>query len=269
MNNIEIQYLEALQYILDKGTRVQNRTGIDTLSVFAVNLRHDLSEGFPAFTTRKLAFKSMFHELIWLIRGDSNIRYLQENGIKIWDHWADEEGNIGPSYPFQWRHFPKPDGGEVDQLADIITSLRENPTSRRQILCAWNPGMTEQMILPPCHAFVNFYADDGRVNCHLTQRSGDMPVGIYFNVASYSLLTHLIAKIVGKPPGVFHHTIVNAHIYVDQIEGVKELLLREPKKFPALWVDPNLSDINEVTIDSARLVDYDYCKPQIKFPVAV
>jgi len=269
MSDIENQYKELLQRILQEGVRVPNRTGIDTLSVFAANLSHDLSKGFPAFTSRKLPFKTMFHELVWLLRGDSNIKYLQDNGVKIWDAWADDKGDIGPSYPTQWRAFPDYEGGSIDQIKNVVEGLKRNPTSRRHIVCAWNPAMESQMVLPPCHAFFTFYADDGRLSCHLTQRSGDVPVGIMFNVPSYCLLTHLIAKVVGMPVGKFHHTIVNAHIYVNQIEGVEEYLSRDTYPLPELWVNPNLSDIDDVNIESAKLINYKFVTPQIKFPIAV
>lgn len=267
--DIERQYLNTLKKVLDEGVRTSNRTGVDALSIFGVNFRHDLTTGFPAMTVRKLAFKSMFHELIWLLKGDSNIGYLQSNGIKIWDFWADSEGNIGPSYPTQWRHFPKPGGGEVDQIAKVIDSLSNNPTSRRHIVCAWNPGMTEEMVLPPCHSFFAFYADDGRLSCHLTQRSGDLPVGVYFNIASYSLLTHLIAQVVGLPVGVFHHTIINAHIYTNQIEGVHELLSRSPLDLPELWINQNIKSLDDIMVEDACLLNYKVAGPQINFPVAV
>ena len=269
MEDIQLQYKALLTRILKKGVRTKNRTGIDTLSVFAADLSHDLSEGFPAFTSRKLAFKTMFHELIWLLRGSSNTGYLRENGVSIWDYWADESGDIGPSYPTQWRAFPDYEGGSIDQIANVIDSLKNDPTSRRHIVCAWNPAMTSKMVIPPCHSFFVFYADDGKLSCHLTQRSGDVPVGIFFNVPSYCLLMHLIAQIVGLPVGSFHHAIVNAHIYVDQVEGVQELLTREILPLPTLWIDPQLSSIDDVDINSAKLVDYSFLKPQIKFPVAV
>jgi len=267
--SIQHQYKLLLQRILDEGVHVKTRTGTDAFSVFAANLTHDLSEGFPAFTLRKLAFRTMFHELVWLIRGDSNIEYLKKNGVTIWDAWADENGDIGPSYPTQWRAFPDYEGGSIDQLADVVTSLKTNRTSRRHIVCAWNPALTNKMVLPPCHSFFAFYADDGKLSCHLTQRSGDVPVGIYFNVPSYCLLTHLIAKIVGLPVGKFHHTIINAHIYTDQVEGVREILTREPMPLPRLVVDSDLRELDEITVDSATLVGYQYHSPQIKFPVAV
>lgn len=269
MIDIQTQYKQLLERILTEGTLVKNRTGIDSYSVFGANLVHDLSEGFPAMTFRKLAFKTMFHELVWLLRGDSNIKYLQENGVKIWDAWSDENGDIGPSYPTQWRRFPDYEGGHVDQIANVISSLKNDPTSRRHIVCAWNPAMTHLIRLPACHSFFCFYADDGKLSCHLTQRSGDVPVGIYFNVPSYCLLTHLIAKIVNMPVGKFHHTIVNAHIYVDQVEGTKELLTRDTFQLPKLIVDPNLVNIDDVTVESAWLDSYEYSKPQINFPVAV
>ena len=266
---IQHQYLNLLKRILKEGVEVENRTGIDSLSVFAAHLTHDLSEGFPAFTMRKLAFKTMFHELIWLLKGNSNVKYLQDNGVKIWDYWADSGGDIGPSYPTQWRAFPDYEGGSVDQISNVIESLKTNPTSRRHIVCAWNPAMTSQMCLPPCHSFFAFYADDGKINLHLTQRSGDVPVGIFFNVPSYCLLMHLISQLVGMPVGRFSHTIINAHIYVDQIQGVEQLLSREPLELPSIWVDPDLKNIDDTYIDSARLLNYKYTEPQIKFPVAV
>jgi len=266
---IQQQYADLLTRVLKEGVKVSNRTGIDTLSVFAANLQHDLSKGFPAFTARKLAFRTMFHELIWLLRGDSNVKYLQDNGVKIWDDWADENGDIGPSYPTQWRAFPNYEGGAVDQVANVVRNLKTNPTSRRHIVCAWNPAMESKMVLPPCHSFYAFYADDGKLSCHLTQRSGDIPLGIFFNVPSYCLLTHLIANIVGMEVGKFSHTIINAHIYVNQIKGVEEYLSREPLELPELWVDPNLDNIDDVTIDSAKLIDYNFVTPQIKFPVAI
>ena len=269
MPDIQQQYAELLHKILREGVKVSNRTGIDTLSVFAAHLEHDLSNGFPAFTARKLAFRTMFHELIWLLKGDSNVKYLTDNGVKIWDEWADQNGDIGPSYPTQWRAFPDYEGGAVDQVASVIKNLKTNPTSRRHIVCAWNPAMVSQMVLPPCHSFFAFYADDGKLSCHLTQRSGDVPLGIFFNVPSYSLLTHLIAKIVGMPVGKLSHTIINAHVYVNQIAGVEEYLKREPLKLPEIWIDPDLDDIDKVDINSAKLIDYKFVEPQIKFPVAV
>lgn len=269
MVDIQTQYKNLLERILKEGVRVNNRTNVDSLSVFGENLTHDLSEGFPAFTFRKLAFRTMLHELIWILKGDSNIKYLQENNVKIWDSWVNSDGDIGPGYPTQWRAFPNYEGGAIDQIANVINSLQKNPTSRRHIVCAWNPAMTEQMLLPPCHSFFAFYADDGKLSCHLTQRSGDVPVGIFFNVPSYCLLTHLIAKVVGLPVGKFHHTIINAHIYLNQIDGVKELLSRESLSLPTIWVDPDFNCIDNVHIGTAKLLDYNYIRPQIKFPIAV
>lgn len=267
--NIEKQYKELLLNILTNGTRTSNRTGIDTLSLFSCNLRHNLSEGFPALTGRKLPFKTMFHELIWMLKGNSNIKYLQDNNVKIWDAWADSNGDIGPSYPTMWRAFPTYDGKTIDQVANIINNIKNNPKSRRHILCAWNPALEHETKLPPCHSFVVFNVDDGKVNCHLTQRSGDVPLGIYFNLPSYSLLMHLISRVVGLPVGVFSHTIINAHIYVNQINGVEEYLKRPIHKLPTLWVDPELNNIDLVNINSAKLINYNFQTPQIKMPVAV
>lgn len=269
MPDIQQQYANLLKRILREGVKVSNRTGVDTLSVFGANLTHDLAEGFPAFTARKLAFRTMFHELIWLLKGDSNVKYLQDNGVKIWDAWASPDGDIGISYPQLWRAFPDYEGGTVDQVANVIEGLKTNPTSRRHIVCAWNPALVSQMVLPACHSFYAFYADDGKLSCHLTQRSGDVPLGIFFNVPSYCLLTHLIAKVVGLPVGKFHHTIVNAHIYINQIDGTKEYLSREPLKLPEIWIDPELNHIDDVNINSAKLINYKFIEPQIKFPVAV
>jgi thymidylate synthase len=267
--DIQDQYKELLRKILNEGTKVKNRTNVDSISIFVANLRHDLSKGFPALTFRKLAFKTMFHELLWILRGDSNIGYLQKNGVKIWDHWSDETGNIGISYPTTWRKLPDYEGGHIDQVANVIEGLKNDPTSRRHVVCAWNPALVGASRLPPCHSFFCFYADDGRLSCHLTQRSGDTPAGVFFNIPLYCLLTHLISHIVGIPVGVFSHTIINAHIYVDQVGGVLELLGRNKKELPGLWVDPNLKNIDEVSIDSAKLTNYHYCEPQIKFPIAV
>ena len=222
------QYLDLLDHVLKNGTRKSDRTGTGTISVFGYQMRFNLEEGFPLLTTKKLHLKSILHELLWFISGDTNIRYLNDNGVKIWDEWADKDGNLGPVYGYQWRSWPAADGRKIDQLANVINSIKKSPDSRRHIVSAWNVGEIEKMALPPCHILFQFYVADGKLSCQLYQRSCDIFIGVPFNIASYALLTLMVAQVTGLKPGDFIHTLGDAHIYLNHIEQVKLQLTREP-----------------------------------------
>ena len=262
------QYHALCEHILEHGTKKEDRTGTGTLSVFGHQMRFSLQDGFPLITTKKLHMKSIIHELIWFISGDTNIRYLQENGVRIWNEWADENGDLGPVYGAQWRSFPRPDGTTVDQLAQVIEQIKTNPDSRRLIVIAWNPGQVDEMALPPCHLLFQFYVADGKLSCQLYQRSADVFLGVPFNIASYALLTHMIAHVCGLEVGDFVHTLGDAHIYSNHIEQVNLQLTRTPKKLPTLRFARTVDRIEDFRFEDIIIEGYDP-DPHIKGVVAV
>ena len=262
------QYHSLCEHILEHGTKKEDRTGTGTLSVFGHQMRFSLQDGFPLITTKKLHMKSIIHELIWFISGDTNIRYLQENGVRIWNEWADENGDLGPVYGAQWRSFPRPDGTTVDQLAQVIEQIKTNPDSRRLIVSAWNPGQVDEMALPPCHLLFQFYVADGKLSCQLYQRSADVFLGVPFNIASYALLTHMIAHVCGLEVGDFVHTLGDAHIYSNHIEQVNLQLTRTPKKLPTLRFARTVDRIEDFRFEDIIIEGYDP-DPHIKGVVAV
>ena len=260
-------YLDLVQRILDEGTPKSDRTGTGTLSVFGHQMRFDLSAGFPALTTKKLHLRSIVGELIWFLRGDTNVRWLQERGITIWDEWADANGDLGPVYGSQWRSWPTPDGEHIDQIAKVVASIRSNPDSRRHIVSAWNVAEVDDMALPPCHTMFQFYVADGRLSCQLYQRSADVFLGVPFNIASYALLTHMVAQVTGLQVGDFVHTLGDAHLYSNHLEQARLQLTREPRPLPRLALAPRTS-LDAYEIEDVVLVDYDPY-PAIKAPIAV
>jgi thymidylate synthase len=262
------QYLDLMNHVLENGTQKHDRTGTGTLSVFGYQMRFNLSEGFPMVTTKKLHLKSIIHELIWFLSGDTNIKYLKENGVKIWDEWADENGNLGPVYGSQWRSWPKPDGGHIDQIANIIHQIKNNPDSRRIIVSAWNVAEIENMALPPCHSFFQFYVSDGKLSCQLYQRSADIFLGVPFNIASYALLTMMVAQVCDLQPGDFVHTLGDAHLYNNHLEQTELQLSREPKDLPTMKINPEVKDIFGFKFEDFELVSYEP-HPHIKGAVAV
>ncbi|KOP29528.1 thymidylate synthase [Exiguobacterium sp. BMC-KP] len=262
------QYHALCEHILEHGTKKEDRTGTGTLSVFGHQMRFSLQDGFPLITTKKLHMKSIIHELIWFISGDTNIRYLQENGVRIWNEWADENGDLGPVYGAQWRSFPRPDGTTVDQLAQVIEQIKTNPDSRRLVVSAWNPGQVDEMALPPCHLLFQFYVADGKLSCQLYQRSADVFLGVPFNIASYALLTHMIAHVCGLEVGDFVHTLGDAHIYSNHIEQVNLQLTRTPKKLPTLRFARTVERIEDFRFKDIIIEGYDP-DPHIKGVVAV
>lgn len=262
------QYLTLLQHILDHGVDKGDRTGTGTRSVFGYQMRFDLAEGFPAVTTKRLYFKTMAHELIWFLRGETNIAYLKANNVKIWDEWADENGDLGPVYGAQWRSWPRPDGGSVDQIANVVRSIREKPDSRRHIVSAWNPALVDEMALPPCHALFQFYVANGRLSCQLYQRSADVFLGVPFNIASYALLTHMVAHVCDLEPGEFVHTFGDVHLYNNHFEQAREQLGREPHALPTLHLDPSVRALDAFEIEHIRLENYTH-EPAIRAPIAV
>jgi thymidylate synthase len=262
------QYLDLLQTVLKNGTRKQDRTGTGTLSIFGHQLRVDLAAGFPAVTTKKLHLKSVVGELIWFLQGSTNVRWLQEQGISIWDEWADENGELGPVYGSQWRSWPTPDGGHIDQIANVVRSIRSNPDSRRHIVSAWNVAEVDQMALPPCHTMFQFYVAEGRLSCQLYQRSADVFLGVPFNIASYALLTHMVAQVTGLQPGEFVHTFGDAHLYLNHLEQAELQLSRQPRLLPRLWLNPARTELDTFEISDVRLDGYDP-HPAIKAPIAV
>jgi len=261
-------YLDLLKEVLDTGAVKQDRTGTGTRSVFGRQLRFDLRDGFPAVTTKRLAWKAMVVELIWLLRGDTNVRFLQDRKVSIWDEWADENGDLGPVYGAQWRSWRGADGQTVDQIAEVVKLLKTNPDSRRMIVSAWNVGDLKDMALPPCHLLFQFYVADGRLSCQLYQRSADLFLGVPFNIASYALLTHMMAQVTGLEVGDFVHTFGDAHIYLNHEEQVKLQLSREPRPLPTLWMDPSVTRLEDFRYKHLRLENYDYA-PAIRAPVAV
>lgn len=262
------QYLDLMRYVRDHGTRKEDRTGTGTVSVFGYQMRFDLQEGFPVVTTKKLHLRSIIHELLWFLRGDSNIGYLKENKVSIWNEWADENGDLGPVYGVQWRSWPAAGGETVDQISEAIRQIKETPDSRRIIVSAWNVGEIERMALPPCHAFFQFYVADGKLSCQLYQRSADIFLGVPFNIASYALLTMMMAQVTGLEPGEFVHTLGDAHLYSNHLEQADLQLQREPKPLPTMRLNPNVDDIFNFTFDDFELMDYDP-HPHIKAEVAV
>jgi len=262
------QYLDLCRRILEEGTRKEDRTGTGTLSVFGHQMRFDLREGFPLVTTKKLHTKSIVHELLWFLSGSTNIRYLQENGVRIWNEWADDNGELGPVYGKQWRSFSGPDGKTVDQIEWVVNEIKRNPDSRRLIVSAWNPAEIDQMALPPCHLLFQFNVAEGRLSCQLYQRSADTFLGVPFNIASYALLTHMVAHVTGLEPGEFVHTIGDAHIYLNHVEQVKEQLSREPLPLPSLKLNPEVTSIFGFRYEDIEFLNYQ-AHPHIKGEVAI
>jgi thymidylate synthase len=262
------QYLDLLRHVLANGTRKDDRTGTGTLSVFGHQMRFDLGEGFPLLTTKKVHLKSIIHELLWFLQGDTNIKYLKDNGVSIWDEWADEQGNLGPIYGYQWRSWPARDGRHIDQISEVLQTLKSNPDSRRIIVSAWNVGELPYMKLPPCHAFFQFYVADGKLSCQLYQRSADIFLGVPFNIASYALLTLMMAQVTGLKPGDFVHTLGDAHIYLNHLEQVNLQLSRETRALPTMKLNPAVTDLFAFKFEDFTLEGYDP-HPGIKAPVAV
>jgi len=262
------QYLDLMRKIRDEGATKTDRTGTGTRSIFGHQMRFDLSAGFPALTTKKLHLKSIVHELLWFLKGDTNIAYLKENGVSIWDEWADEKGDLGPVYGHQWRSWPKADGGTIDQIAQVQEMIRRSPDSRRLIVSAWNPADVERMALPPCHCLFQFYVADGRLSCQLYQRSADVFLGVPFNIASYALLTMMMAQATGLKAGDFVHSFGDTHLYLNHLDQVETQLARTPRRLPTMRIDPSVKDVFDFRFEHFELVDYDP-HPHIKAPVAV
>jgi thymidylate synthase len=262
------QYHDLLQHILEKGVTKEDRTGTGTISVFGYQMRFDLNEGFPALTTKKLHLRSIIHELLWFLKGETNIQYLKDNNVSIWDEWADENGNLGPVYGSQWRSWPTADGRHIDQIKQVVDQLKNNPDSRRIIVSAWNVGEIENMKLPPCHAFFQFYVAEGKLSCQLYQRSADTFLGVPFNIASYALLTMMIAQVCGLRPGDFVHTLGDAHLYSNHLEQARLQLTRDFRPLPTMKINPEVKDIFDFKFEDFELVGYDP-HPHIKAAVAV
>ena len=262
------QYHDLMRHVLEHGHDKGDRTGTGTRSVFGYQMRFDLSEGFPVLTTKKLHLRSIIHELLWFLQGDTNIRYLKENGVSIWDEWADEEGNLGPVYGYQWRSWPAPDGRHIDQIATVVEQIKTNPNSRRMIVSAWNPALVDDMALPPCHAMFQFYVADGKLSCQLYQRSADIFLGVPFNIASYALLTMMVAQVCGLQAGEFIHTLGDAHLYSNHFEQARLQLERAPKALPTMNINPEVKDLFGFKFEDFELVGYDP-DPHIKAAVAV
>jgi thymidylate synthase len=262
------QYHELMKHVLAQGTHKQDRTGTGTVSVFGYQMRFDLAAGFPMLTTKKLHLKSILHELIWFLKGETNIKYLKDNGVSIWDEWADEQGNLGPVYGSQWRSWPTPDGQSIDQITQVIQQIKNNPDSRRLIVSAWNVGVIPQMALPPCHAFFQFYVADGKLSCQLYQRSADIFLGVPFNIASYAILTHMIAHVCDLQVGEFIHTLGDAHLYTNHLEQAQLQLTRDFRELPQLKINPAVKDIFDFKFEDFSIEGYDP-HPHIKAAVAV
>ncbi|MFS8182508.1 thymidylate synthase [Pseudovibrio denitrificans] len=262
------QYLQLMRRIMDEGVVKEDRTGTGTKSVFGHQMRFDLSEGFPVVTTKKLHLRSIIHELLWFLAGDTNIKYLKENKVRIWDEWADENGDLGPVYGYQWRSWPKPDGGSIDQIANVVQQIKTNPDSRRLIVSAWNPALVDEMALPPCHSLFQFYVANGKLSCQLYQRSADVFLGVPFNIASYALLTMMIAQVCDLEPGDFVHTLGDAHLYLNHMEQAELQLSREPRALPVMRLNPAVKDIFAFRYEDFALEGYDP-HPHIKGVVAV
>ncbi|MBU4527934.1 MAG: thymidylate synthase [Hoeflea sp.] len=262
------QYHDLLRLVLDQGSDRDDRTGTGTRSLFGHQMRFDLSKGFPALTTKKLHLKSIIHELLWFLRGDTNIAYLKANGVSIWDEWADENGDLGPVYGAQWRSWPAPDGGSIDQIANVLAQIKTNPSSRRHIVSAWNPAEVDNMALPPCHCLFQFYVADGRLSCQLYQRSADIFLGVPFNIASYALMTMMVAQVTGLEPGDFVHTLGDAHLYKNHFDQAHLQLSREPRSLPVMRLNPDVTDLFAFTYEDFKLEGYDP-HPAISAPIAV
>ncbi|MFA0964754.1 thymidylate synthase [Roseivirga sp. BDSF3-8] len=262
------QYLDLMQHILDYGTRKEDRTGTGTISVFGRQIRFDLQEGFPLVTTKKVHLRSIIHELLWFIKGDTNIKYLNDNKVSIWDEWADESGDLGPVYGYQWRSWPDGKGGTIDQLANLIRQIKQNPDSRRHIISAWNVADVDHMALPPCHTLFQFYVADGKLSCQLYQRSADVFLGVPFNIASYALLTLMVAQVCDLQPGEFIHTFGDAHLYTNHLEQARLQLSRDPRPMPVMEINPEVKDIFDFTYEDFTLKDYNP-HPHIRAAVAV
>lgn len=261
-------YLDLMRHVREHGAKRGDRTGTGTLSVFGYQMRFDLSEGFPLLTTKKLHMRSIIHELLWFLKGDTNIGYLKENGVRIWDEWADADGNLGPVYGSQWRSWPSADGRQIDQIQQILDEIRSNPESRRLMVSAWNVGEIERMALPPCHALFQFYVADGKLSCQLYQRSADIFLGVPFNIASYALLTMMVAQVTGLEPGDFVHTLGDAHLYQNHLEQADLQLARETMPLPKMRLNPEVTDLFSFRYEDFELLDYE-AHPHIKAPVAV
>lgn len=261
-------YHNLLQHIMENGVDKPDRTGTGIRSVFGYQMRFDLAEGFPLVTTKKLHLRSIIHELLWFLKGDTNISYLKENGVRIWDEWADENGDLGPVYGYQWRSWPAPDGGKIDQITKLVDNLKNNPYSRRHIVSAWNPAFVDEMALPPCHTLFQFYVADGKLSCQLYQRSADTFLGVPFNIASYALLTLMLAQVCNLEPGDFVHTFGDAHIYSNHFDQVQEQLSRKPRALPEMKLNPNVKNLFEFKYEDFSLENYDPL-PHIKAAVAV
>lgn len=262
------QYLDLLETILEKGTKKEDRTGTGTISRFGHQMRFDLSEGFPMVTTKKLHLKSIIYELLWFLKGETNIKYLVDNGVRIWNEWADDDGNLGHIYGYQWRSWPTPDGKHIDQISQLLESIKKNPDSRRHIVSAWNVGELDKMNLPPCHILFQFYVADGKLSCQLYQRSADVFLGVPFNIASYALLTMMMAQVTGLQAGDFVHTFGDVHIYTNHIEQVKLQLTREPYPLPTMKINPDVKSIFDFKFEDFELMNYQ-SHPHIKGVVAV
>ncbi|MGB5408307.1 MAG: thymidylate synthase [Thiogranum sp.] len=262
------QYLDLMQHVLNNGISKEDRTGTGTRSVFGYQMRFDLGAGFPALTTKKVHLRSIIHELLWFLKGDTNIKYLHDNGVSIWDEWADENGDLGHVYGYQWRSWPAANGKHIDQISQAVNQIRETPDSRRIIVSAWNVGEIEAMALPPCHAFFQFYVADGRLSCQLYQRSADIFLGVPFNIASYALLTMMMAQATGLKPGEFIHTLGDAHLYSNHLEQAATQLQREPRALPVMKINPDVNDVFAFRFEDFELIDY-HPHAHIKAPVAV
>jgi thymidylate synthase len=262
------QYHDLMRHVLETGTQKGDRTGTGTQSVFGYQMRFDLNEGFPVTTTKKLHLKSIIHELLWFLSGDTNIKYLKENGVRIWDEWADENGDLGPVYGYQWRNWPSPDGRSVDQITNLINQIKNNPNSRRHMVSAWNPALVDEMALPPCHSLFQFYVADGKLSCQLYQRSADIFLGVPFNIASYALLTMMMAQVCDLKLGDFVHTFGDAHLYSNHLEQTELQLSRNFYKLPTMKINPAVKNIFDFKFEDFELVDYE-AHPTIKAPIAV
>jgi thymidylate synthase len=262
------QYLDLMRHVRDNGIRKEDRTGTGTISVFGYQMRFDLADGFPVVTTKKLHLRSIIHELLWFLQGDTNIKYLHDNGVSIWDEWADENGDLGPVYGYQWRSWPTPNGESIDQIKLLLDQIKNSPDSRRLMVSAWNPACVDQMALPPCHCLFQFYVAEGRLSCQLYQRSADIFLGVPFNIASYALLTLMVAQECGLEPGEFVHTFGDAHLYSNHLEQVETQLAREPLALPTMKLNPDVSSVFDFSYDDFELVGYE-AHPHIKAPVAV
>lgn len=266
--SLEQPYLDLMRHVLTHGVEKHDRTGVGTRSVFGHQMRFDLSRGFPLLTTKKLHLRSIIHELLWFLAGDTNIAYLKEHGVRIWDEWADPQGELGPVYGYQWRSWPHPDGGHVDQIANVIDQIRRNPDSRRLIVSAWNPALVDEMALPPCHALFQFYVANGRLSCQLYQRSADIFLGVPFNIASYALLTHMVAQVCDLAPGEFVHTLGDAHLYSNHLEQAELQLTRTPRQPPRLALNTEVRSLFDFRFEDIEILDYQP-HPHIKAEVAV